>query len=151
MTLDNLAHGCLFFSNAEFLVPFIIVGYLWLGRNIFFHATCLLLISILLNIALKHSFQIPLAPELGKEGYAFPSGHMQATAAFYGWLWFKSNRVVVRIVLSAVLVGIGFGLVQLGYHNYQDVAGALFFAALLGVVYYQVITRWQHKKNGQLV
>lgn len=47
-----------------------------MNKKIFYHAACLVFLAILLNVALKSTFQVPLSAALGKTGFAFPSGHM---------------------------------------------------------------------------
>lgn len=133
--MENVAKLCLAFSNAGIIIPFIILGYIWGKRSIFYNAICLLLISMIVNVVLKMSFQIPLSPLLGKEGFAFPSGHMQSSCVFYGWLAFTMKKRSIRIFISLLLGGIGLSLVYFGYHTYGDILGALFFALLLGMVY----------------
>lgn len=134
---DNIASLFLFFTNEQFLIPFIIFGYLYIDRDIFYNATCLILIGTLFNTALKVTFQVPLAEILGKDGFAFPSGHMQAATAFFGWLALKSHAFKIRIFTIILLICIGLSLVHFQYHNYYDVLAAIFSASLLMYAYYQ--------------
>jgi undecaprenyl-diphosphatase len=39
---------------------------------------------MLFNFALKIIFQVPLPAHIGKQGFAFPSGHMQSSVVLYG-------------------------------------------------------------------
>ncbi|SRR5579883_912026 len=140
---DALFRFFLAFSHGTIIIPLIIIGYLWFDRRrVFFHGTCLLLLSMAFNWALKVTFQIPLSPELGKEGFAFPSGHMQTAFVFYGWLWRSfHNHLPVKIGIPLVLIGIGIGLVHFGYHTYFDVFGGLFFGFLLLYTYSWLLMR----------
>ncbi|MBN8511996.1 MAG: phosphatase PAP2 family protein [Rickettsiales bacterium] len=119
------------FSHETVILPLIIIGYIWFNQNVFFQAICLLLSSMLLNAALKVTFKIPLNPELGKTGFAFPSGHMQSTTVFYGWLYSHFKNFKFRIFIIFILSGVGYSLVYNRFHNYLDVFGALFFGILL--------------------
>ena len=101
----------------------------------FFHGISLLLTSMLLNLALKITFQVPLAPSLGKEGFAFPSRHMQSSIVLYGWLLKSVNKRSIKVVITILLIGISIGLVHLGYHNYFDVLAAVFLGLLLIFIY----------------
>ena len=132
--LDNIANGFLFLTRDYFIIFLIILGYLWIDRDKFFHATCLILMSMIFNIALKVTFQIPLSPLLAKDGFAFPSGHMQSATIFFGSLACRSTQFV-RISIIVILVGIGISLVHFKYHNYYDVLAAVFFALLLMFTY----------------
>jgi len=129
------------FSHAMFICPLIILGYIGVSRRIFTHAVCLLALSILLNIILKHTFQIPLSPTLGKEGFAFPSGHMQAVTVLYGWLALNIKYVWFRLSIIIILLGVGLSLVEAGYHNYYDVFGGLFFGMLLVLLYHVLLLK----------
>lgn len=133
--LDDISRFFLAFSHDTTIIPLIIIGYIWINRKVFFHGICLLLTSMLLNLALKITFQIPLAPSLGKEGFAFPSGHMQSSIVLYGWLLKSINKLPVKVLIIILLIGISAGLVHLGYHNYFDIFGAVFVGILLIFTY----------------
>jgi len=133
--LDNVCRFFLAFSHDTIIIPLIIIGYIWIDKKVFFHGICLLLTSMLLNLALKITFQVPLAPSLGKEGFAFPSGHMQSSIVLYGWLLKSINKLLIKVLIILLLIGIGVSLVHLGYHNYFDVFGAVFVGILLIFTY----------------
>ena len=133
--LDNTSRFFLAFSHDTIIIPLIIIGYIWIDRKVFFHGICLLLTSMLLNLALKITFQVPLAPSLGKEGFAFPSRHMQSSIVLYGWLLKSVNKRSIKVVITILLIGISIGLVHLGYHNYFDVLAAVFLGLLLIFIY----------------
>lgn len=139
--LTDVANFILLFSNKPIIAPLIILGYIWISRKIFYDAICLLMFSMILNFALKNTFQVPLSPLLGKQGYAFPSGHMQTSTVLYGWLAFASKNTLLRILIALLLIGIAFSLVYFGYHNYVDITGAVFFAFLLIATYYLISTK----------
>ena len=133
--LDNVSRFFLAFSHDTIIIPLIIIGYIWIDRKVFFHGISLLLTSMLLNLALKITFQVPLAPSLGKEGFAFPSRHMQSSIVLYGWLLKSVNKRSIKVVITILLIGISIGLVHLGYHNYFDVLAAVFLGLLLIFIY----------------
>jgi len=128
--IDNIAHIFLWFTHETFIVPFIILGYIWVDKNNFYHATCLLLLSMLFNYALKITFAIPLNPALGKIGFAFPSGHMQQAVIFFGWLALNVGHKKIHGLTILLLLGIGLSLIHFGYHNYYDILGSIFFGLL---------------------
>ncbi|WED43075.1 phosphatase PAP2 family protein [Legionella cardiaca] len=139
--MDNLASFILFFSDGIVIIPFIVFGLICLDRSMFNNAAYLVLISILINVALKVSFQIPLPASVAKNWFAFPSGHMQMAAVFYGWLACRINFLWFRILVTVILFGIGFSLIHLGYHNVCDVIGALFFALLIVTGYQRLLSK----------
>lgn len=132
--LNNLAEFFLSFSHTSIIISLLILGYIWINQKVFFHAICLVLINILFNFTLKLIFQVPLSSSVGP-GYAFPSGHMQASMVLYGWLITKVSNVLYKTLLAIILVGIGISLVYLGYHNYFDVLGGVFFGCILIALY----------------
>lgn len=113
------------------LLPLLVIGMLWGDRRIFFSAINNLLLAMLLAAALKAYFQVPLAPHLHKDGFAFPSGHMLTATAFYGGLLIMTPHRWVRWALAGNLVCFAYALVARGYHNTHDVAAAVWFACLL--------------------
>ncbi len=149
--MDEIASGFLFLTRNQFIIPIIILGYIWIDCDKFFHATCLILISILFNTALKVTFQIPLSPVLCKDGFAFPSGHMQSATTFFGWLAYRSNSIIVRISIIAILIGIGISLIHFKYHNYYDVLAAALFALLLMLAYNHINTAQLTKRKSSWI
>jgi membrane-associated phospholipid phosphatase len=133
-----LAKGFLVFSDAIIISPLLIIGFITRGgffvrsqaregSVIWGNASLLVLFTMIFNVFLKSLFLVPLNPALGIKGYAFPSGHMQVAVVFYGWLAMAyANRILQGIVVI-ILTGIGYGLVQQGYHNLLDVLGAVGF------------------------
>lgn len=148
--LDLLFRFFLAFSHATIIIPILLIGYIWLDRKNFFNGICLLLVSMLFNVALKITFQTPLSPALGKQGFAFPSGHMQSSIVLYGWLFIFFKRPLFRVLFITLLVGIGAGLIHFGYHTFFDVLGAIFFGSLLISTYY-LLLRSKLRKNLKMI
>lgn len=134
-------------SHSTVIVPLIIFGYIWIDRKIFFHALCLILLSMLFNFALKITFQIPLLPHLGKQGFAFPSGHMHSCIALYGWLITKIPKFIIKIILINLLIGIGLSLIYFGYHNYFDILGAILFGSILIFTYTYFLNKFKNNSK----
>ncbi|MCC8398105.1 MAG: phosphatase PAP2 family protein [Rickettsia endosymbiont of Labidopullus appendiculatus] len=132
-----LSQFFLAFSHYVVLIP-VIIGGLFIRRTIFAQALFLLAFTIIFNAVLKSFFQVPLNPKIGK-GFAFPSGHMQASVAFYGWVIWSMHNNILTILLSIVILGIGASLIYCGYHNLYDVLGGIVFAILtIGLLHYIV-------------
>ncbi|KTD07559.1 phosphatase PAP2 family protein [Legionella jamestowniensis] len=141
--LDALSQFFLLFSNGIVIVPFLIIGLICLDRNLYYQAICLVLISSIINVALKVSFQVPLSPSLAKNWFAFPSGHMQMAAVLYGWIAYKTNIRGIKAVTAILLTGIALSLMHFNYHNVYDIAGALFFALIILGLYQVVYVQWE--------
>jgi len=144
--LDEFYRFFLSFVHIPVLLPLIIVGYIWLDKKIFFHAISITLLTVIFNGALKWTFRIPLAPSIGQAGFAFPSGHMQVAAAFYGWLFNSTNKYIVKIGTSIIMLGIAAGLMHFNYHNLIDVLGAFICAFTFINLYKHLLTKYGEQK-----
>jgi undecaprenyl-diphosphatase len=129
----------LLFSNEPIILPLIIIGIIGYNRHIFSHALTLLLFTMVFSATLKSIFKVPLNPELGLPGYAFPSGHMQSSIVFYGWLYYSISNKLTRYIIVGLLLSIAYGLIFRGYHKIIDILGALFFGSLTLVIYNYVL------------
>ncbi|MCA0403479.1 MAG: phosphatase PAP2 family protein [Proteobacteria bacterium] len=126
-----VANGFLIFTDSLLIIPLVLLGFLWISRFAFYHAVALMLVSMIINVALKISFQIPLSPSLHKAGFAFPSGHMQLASVFYLFLAYQFKKTWLTTTIFFLLTGIGFGLIYFGYHNIYDVVAAFITALIL--------------------
>jgi hypothetical protein len=128
----------LLFGNAQVLMPLILIGIILCERN-FLSPAMLLLFTMIFSTLLKFIFAIPYSPELvaklGKNGFSFPSGHMQSTFVFYGWFIIATNNKLLRLILSLIILAEGVALIYEGYHNIYDVLGAVVFAGLTIIFY----------------
>lgn len=145
MTISDITAKLLLVpAHAVFLIPFITVGYFSRQRTHFRKAVFVLLFTLILNPALKTFYHIPLPSHLG-EGFAFPSGHMQAAAVFWGCLAFEWNKKWLTVSILFLLTGIGFALIHLNYHNFLDVSSAVLFAMITLIIYHFLYQLFNHK------
>ena len=151
ISFNLLARFFLFFSQSWFLIP-CVVGGLLLRRNLFRHAVYLLLFTLIFNPFLKAFFHVPLLSHLGKTGFAFPSGHMQASVVFYGWLFLRTPTLLARLALIGLMAGIGWGLVQCHFHTWPDVIAAAGFGGLTLLIYDRIFYSMSFfKKNPSFI
>ncbi|GHU23754.1 hypothetical protein FACS189472_16720 [Alphaproteobacteria bacterium] len=127
--IDTAAHIFLKFGHVDVILAIIICGILFHRRDYYGTAACFVCFVMIFNKLLKDFFKVPLFPHLGN-GYAFPSGHMHAAAAFYGYICYKTSDYKIKIAIIILLGCIGFSLVHCHFHDWFDVGGALLFAAL---------------------
>lgn len=127
--IPAVSYFFLIFSHAAFMVTFILWGWATLHRKLFYQASCLLVMSILINFVLKCTFQLPLPTTLNKVGFAFPSGHMQSVVVFYGWLAWKFKQGGIKACVAIIWIGTALSLHYWGYHDYFDLIGG----ALVGI------------------
>ena len=121
-----LANFFIVFCQPYFFISVFFFGYFFINKKIFFNSAVLMLLSALINYALKVSFKVPLAPLLNKEGFAFPSGHMQVSSAFYGYFLWLLKPFFFRACIAITIVGVGFAIVFFGYHTPFEVLAAVF-------------------------
>lgn len=60
---------------------------------------------------------------------------MQSSTVLYGWLLKSINKLLIKVLIILLLIGIEVSLVHLGYHNYFDVFRAVFVGILLIFTY----------------
>lgn len=130
--MDLVAKFFLAFSNEVVIIPLLIFGFLTQRKkeNTWIIAVYILLFTMIFNALLKSIFMVHRNPNLHGDGLAFPSGHMNASVVFYGWLALAYEDWILRGLIVLLLIGIGFGLVQQGYHHVPDILGALAFGGL---------------------
>lgn len=104
------------------------------------------IISTILNRVLKMLFIRP-RPELNhlveETGYSFPSGHSMAAMTFYGFIIYlilKSNlnkkiKTILTIILSLLIILIGYSRVYLNVHYISDVIAGFMFSIILLFIY----------------
>lgn len=164
----TITRAFLFFSHWNCIIPLMIIGYFWVDRTIAHHAACLIALSIIVNVALKVTFQIPLPPSVSQNWFSFPSGHMQLSTVFYGWLTYRLitynrpvselkntlgqvNKTILLLFLFALLTGIGWSLVKAGYHTYDDVIAGAFVGFSLVILYDFLISKYPKRTPFLLV
>lgn len=138
--VDTAAEYFLYFSNIPLIGGIFLLGYLTPQRKIFVWALSLLLFTMVYNLSLKYTWQIPLPPSLDKQGYAFPSGHMHTAVTFYGTLAYGLRRYFrwLPYIAAIIFAGIGWALVFRGYHYPSDIWGSLAFGCLSLIVFFEL-------------
>lgn len=113
-----------------------------------------LIIATLFNYTLKFIFSRERPFEymlIDESGYSFPSGHSMVAMAFYGFLIYlctvyimnKKVKNIIVIVLSILIILIGFSRVYLGVHYPSDVIVGLY----LGFLYLNLFISFINKKR----
>ena len=81
------------------------------------------------------------------EGYSFPSGHSMVSMAYYGFLIYliykniknRKWKYILCVLLSLLILIIGFSRIYLGVHYASDVVGGFLFSVAYLIIYIQVI------------
>ncbi|MDR1476368.1 MAG: hypothetical protein LBI20_03585 [Holosporales bacterium] len=139
---DDVICFVLKLGQVDVIASIIILGILFNYRRADFeHAACFVCFVIVFNTLLKNVFKVPLFPHLGS-GYAFPSGHMHASAIFYGYFVYKTPSHIARGVLIAILGCIGAAIVYRHFHDWYDIFGAIAFASAEIAIYHFLQTKY---------
>ena len=145
--LNNFMRFITLFGQHQFLIPanlLLITYFLTIRRKSWFsiRIAAIGLSSLGLMFALKLMFmrQRPVDPLLYEaDGYSFPSGHAVMSVAFYGVLIYicsitiqsKAMRWIVYVMLSLLILCIGFSRIYLRVHYASDVIAGL----IIGLVW----------------
>lgn len=151
MILENITDAVLFFGSGYFMVPLAIIGFLYLDRKTFAFALFILLFTTCANPFLKLIWKMPLPPDINKDSYAFPSGHLQSAIVFWGFLAFRYPNLSWRLVISAFLIIYAWALYAKGYHYPIDLLGAACFGALSLILYRFILNTNMCKQGPALV
>lgn len=130
-------------GHEEFYLIALPLIYWVVSKRLGFMLTTVFLLSHFVNTAIKNFFAIPRPAALqgirilyaeSAPGYAFPSGHTQGTAVFWGYgpRLFRHRLLGWAGVVITGLVGIS--RLYLGVHWPQDIVGGLVVAALIIVL-----------------
>ena len=111
-----------------------------------------LMASVFLNFSLKTFFVRDRPPLLYRAitetGYSFPSGHMMAATAFYGFLIYivlqsasfrRKEKTLLTALLALLIAGVGFSRVYLGVHYCTDVVAGLAVARFYLLAYTSIV------------
>ena len=110
----------------------------------------------LVNQVIKHIIRRPRPNVLRlveESGYSFPSGHSMVSMAFYGIIFYlvyknvsnKYLKWILIILLSLLILSIGFSRIYVGVHYFTDVAGGF----LLGLAYLIIYINIYNKRIGK--
>lgn len=110
----------------------------------------------LINQAIKHIIRRPRPNVLRlveEDGYSFPSGHSMVSMAFYGIIIYLVYKNVTNkylkwtliILLSLLILSIGFSRIYVGVHYFTDVVGGF----LLGLAYLIIYINIYNKRVGK--
>ena len=81
-------------------------------------------------------------------GYSFPSGHSLTAMAFYGFIIYIVNKYnlkykkIYTILLSLLIIMIGFSRIYLGVHYPTDVFGGLTFSLAYLIIFINIVKKY---------
>jgi membrane-associated phospholipid phosphatase len=142
--LDWFFVAVTFLGNEEFYLIAVPILYWCVDKKFAFKLGVLFLLSAYVNDLLKGIFQTPrpdpavvrvIYPESGG-GYAFPSGHSQGAAVFWGTIAWQLKRTWVWISALILIVAVGVSRLYLGVHWPIDVVGGWAIGAVILGLYF---------------
>ena len=131
------------FAGASFLLALCVILLIIIkNKKIPLYMLINLTCAFLTNETAKNIFKRsrPIGINLIEEtGLSFPSGHSMVGLAFYGFIIYliyklisnKRKKQLFTIILSIIILLIGFSRIYLGVHYFTDVIGGF----LLGIIY----------------
>jgi undecaprenyl-diphosphatase len=141
----------IFLQAAQFhtIVIILLIGIYFVDRKNFLKVLAYMLGSSFINVILKSLFKIPLKSHIGKDWYAFPSGHAQSSATFYGTIMTTMKNTLISLICCVVIAGICWALVDHNYHDWIDVIAAV-GAAMAVIILFNWVDRVIFKDNFML-
>jgi hypothetical protein len=122
-----------------FLIPVIY----WLySRRIGVEIASVLLLTYSLNTVMKESIRIERPPRetwvggVQAQGYSFPSGHAQGSAALWTYLIVELKRKWVVILGVVLVMLISYSRIFLGVHSWPDILGGILLGFFLVLVFH---------------
>lgn len=154
-TLTNIFNFITFFSGVAFIIiTTLLILFLTKNRIFATYMTLNVILCFLMNQGLKLLFARPRPVDINlitESGYSYPSGHSMMSMAFYGLLIYFINRsklgnwkkYILSILLSILVLLIGFSRIYLGVHYASDVIAGF----SLSFAYLIIFTSYINKKT----
>lgn len=134
--LETIAKLGILLGTPTIYASLILLGFIFLKEAMFGRTLLILLFTMIYNVWLKSIWQVPLPQPL--EGWAFPSGHMIAALAAWGWLAVEARQFWFSSLVFLGLCFIAYGILYFVYHTPIDIIGAVGFGSL-GLLAYWLI------------
>lgn len=115
----------------------------------------------LLNLLLKNIFVIPrpdIISLIEEKGFSYPSGHAMASLAFYGFIIYLLNKKmkpsllkkVLIIILTLLILLIGFSRVYLGVHHLSDIIGGYLISLAYLIIFIKLMKKLGRKRKNEV-
>ena len=115
----------------------------------------------LLNLLLKNIFIIPrpdIISLIEEKGFSYPSGHAMASLAFYGFIIYLLNKKmkpsllkkVLIIILTLLILLIGFSRIYLGVHHFSDIIGGYLISLAYLIIFIKLMKKLGRKRKNEV-
>ncbi|MEU5881760.1 phosphatase PAP2 family protein [Spirillospora sp. NPDC047279] len=128
-----------FIGSAAFFLPLLVIVFWCVDTRLGARLAVLMSLGSVVNTVLKLLFHAPrpfwtdssITGYESRNSFGMPSGHAQNASALYGFLGFRSGRLLVWAGCAAMVVLIGVSRVYLGMHSIGQVAAGWAVGAVL--------------------
>ncbi len=134
--MNDIFSIVLFLVSPEFIILFLVLGIYFGERRVVLNTLIIALFGMVFNAYLKSVFQVPLNPEIGKIGWAYPSGHAMFDVVFWGALFIQTRKPWVLVLGLAISISGFFGMVYKRYHNWPEILGGVCSGGLVLTAFY---------------
>jgi undecaprenyl-diphosphatase len=147
--LTNIVKGITHIGDSSVLITFclLLIAIPKSRKTIALHVSVTVILSMILNIALKNIFtreRPDILQLINETGYSFPSGHAMNNAALYTMLillifkFIKNKPLKVVLTTACIMLtfAIGFSRIYLGVHYAGDVLGGWLIGFAISIFIY---------------
>lgn len=155
----NILRFITLFGGTLLLIIFALVSIIALKNKKYSIAICInLIFSASVNYIIKLIVERPRPSVLRlteEIGYSFPSGHSMTSLAFYGFIIYllfkyqkdKNKRNIITVLLTILIILIGFSRIYLGVHYLSDVLGGFLLGGIYLILYTEMFETVSKKQN----
>lgn len=146
---------------SEIIVAFVSLTFFLVFKNkkyaffVFLNAVNIVILNMLLKLTFMRDrpYELMIITE---DGYSFPSGHAMAALGFYGFIIYliwhfnltKKVKIIFTILISILIILIGFSRIYLGVHYASDVLAGFMISSAYLIIYISFVKR--HLKLGDI-
>lgn len=138
--LDKVFAGVTSMGDIMFYIGIISLIYWCFSKKTGIKLFCLVLFLGYLGVFLKNIFKTPRPDnalwKTEANGYAFPSGHVTATAGFWSYLMMTMRKKWITIIASIIIFFVAFSRVYLGVHFILDIIGGFLVGLAVALCFY---------------
>lgn len=146
---------------SEIIVAFVSLTFFLVFKNkkyaffVFLNAVNIVILNMLLKLTFMRDrpYELMIITE---DGYSFPSGHAMAALGFYGFIIYliwhfnltKKVKIIFTILISILIILIGFSRIYLGVHYASDVLAGFMISSAYLIIYISFVKK--HLKLGDI-
>jgi len=126
----------LILTHDQFHIFLFIFGVFAIDRNKFLQVVAICMFASFINLKLKEYFAIPMHSSLGRDWYAYPSGHTNWNIVLWGAVFILFRRWQILLFPITVFPFFFLGMRHYNYHTTIDIAAGAAEAVIILIVFY---------------